>query len=85
MVQSPQMDCDLSPRKQCHRVTKMMPSLAPKPKCTIMPKETCNLDFSSPRIEMKPMKLEFCLDETPLAKGETYDDLDTLAAPLGTV
>ena len=85
MVQAPHMDCDLSPRKQCHMITKMMPSLAPKPKCTVIPKETCNLEFSSPRIEMKPMKMEFCLDESPVQKGETYDDANALADPVGNV
>ena len=83
MAQVPQMDCDLSPRKMCHMITKMMPSLTPTPKCTVMPKETCALDFSSPRIELKPMKTEFCLDESPLEKGETYDDANSLGQPLG--
>ena len=83
MVQAPQMNCDLNPRKTCHHITKMVPRLAPTPKCTVQPKQSCSLDFSSPRIEMKPMKTQFCLDESPLQKGQTYDDLDSLAPPLG--
>ena len=78
MIQAPQMDCNLSPRKTCHHITKMMPSLKPTPKCQIMPKEMCNLDFSSPKIEMKPMKMEFCLDESPLKKGQIYADSNGL-------
>ena len=63
MVKAPQMDCNLIPRKTCQHITKMIPSLRPTPKCQIVPKETCSLDFSSPHNEKKPIKMEFCLDE----------------------
>ena len=74
MVQAPQTDCNLTPQKSCHNITKMMPSLKPTPKCQIIPKETCHLDFSSPSAEKKPMKMEVCLDEAPQQRGQTYID-----------
>ena len=84
MVEAPHMDCDLAPQKICHMITKMVPSLMPTPKCQTQPKETCALEFSNPRIEMKPLISEFCFDDSPLEKGETYADQDALAAPLGS-
>ena len=78
MVKAPQMDCNLIPRKTCQHITKMIPSLRPTPKCQIVPKETCSLDFSSPHSEKKPMKMEFCLDEGPLQNEQTYLDYNSL-------
>ena len=83
MVQAPQMDCDLNPRKTCRYITKMMPSLKPTPKCQMMPKEICNLDHSSPKTEKRPIKMEYCLDEAPVTKDQTY--LDSNVRSFGSI
>ena len=59
----PEETCDLQPMKTCRLVTKLVPSLDPKEECTTVPKETCNLRFSQPSLERKPLRTEWCLDE----------------------
>merc|ERR1712066_1142080 len=44
LVDVPEEHCDLNPQKICKFVTK----LAPKHECTIVPKETCILKFTTP-------------------------------------
>ena len=82
MVDVPEEICDLNPQKVCKFATKLVPSLTPKHECTIIPKETCNLKFSQPRVEKKPLKSEWCLDETPPTPDETYDESNAQGAPL---
>lgn len=82
IVDVPEEVCDLNPQKTCRFATKLVPSLIPKHECTIIPKETCHLKFGTPRIEKKPLKSEWCLDETPPLPGETYDENDALGEPL---
>jgi len=82
LVDVPEEICDLNPQKVCKFATKLVPSLTPKHECTIIPKETCNLKFSQPRVEKKPLKSEWCLDETPPTPDETYDERDARGAPL---
>ena len=82
MVDVPEEICDLNPQKVCKFATKLVPSLTPKHECTIIPKETCNLKFSQPRVEKKPLKSEWCLDESPPTPDETYDESDALGSPL---
>ena len=67
LVDVPEEVCDLNPQKTCRLVTKLVPSLDPKEECTTVPKETCNLRFSQPSLERKPLRTEWCLDE----EGET--------------
>merc|ERR1711874_899114 len=65
VVDIPEEICDLNPQKTCRLVTRLVPSLKPERECTIVPKETCNLKFSQPVMEKKPLRTEWCLDETP--------------------
>ena len=64
LVDVPEEMCDLNPQKTCRLVTKLVPSLDPKRECTTVPKETCNLRFSQPSLQNKPLRTEWCLDET---------------------
>merc|ERR1712113_221686 len=83
LVDVPEEVCDLNPQKTCRFITKLVPSLSPEHQCTIVPKETCNLRFSQPRQVPKDLQTRWCLDPTPAAPGESYDESDALGAPLG--
>merc|ERR1711892_682098 len=83
VVDVPEEVCDLNPQKICKFVTKLVPSLSPKHECTIVPKETCPLKFSQPKQVEKPLQTRWCLDPTPAAPGESYDEADALGAPIG--
>jgi len=63
LVDVPEETCDLSPQKTCRLVTKLVPSLKPKQECTTVPQETCSLKFSQPKLQKKPLRTEWCLDE----------------------
>jgi len=84
LVDVPEEVCDLNPQKICKFVTKLVPSLSPKHECTIVPKETCHLKFTQPKQVDKPLQTRWCLDPTPAAPGESYDEADALGAPLGS-
>jgi len=56
--------------------------LKPAHECTIIPREVCNLKFTSPQEVEKPLKTKWCLDPTPAAPGESYDESDAAAEPL---
>jgi len=64
LVDIPEEVCDLNPQKICRLVTRLVPSLKPERECTIVPQETCNLKFSQPTVEKKPLRTEWCLDDT---------------------
>ena len=64
LVDVPEEVCDLNPQKTCRLVTKLVPNLEPKQECTVVPKETCNLKFTTPEIQKKPLRTEWCLDES---------------------
>ena len=83
LVDVPEEVCDLNPQQTCRLVTKLVPRLSPKHECTIVPKETCLLKFSQPRQVPKPLLTKWCLDPTPADPGQSYDENDALAAPLG--
>merc|ERR1712037_748124 len=83
LVDVPEEHCDLNPQKICKFVTKLVPKLAPKHECTIVPKETCMLKFTQPRQEEVPLQTRWCLDPTPAAPGESYDEENALGDPLG--
>ncbi len=82
LVDVPEEVCDLNPQKTCRFQTKLVPRLKPEPECTIIPQETCNLRFSSPQQVDKPLRTKWCLDPTPAAPGETYDESRSNAAPI---
>jgi len=85
LVDVPEETCDLNPQKTCRYVTKLVPRLSPTHECTIVPKETCILKFSPPQQVDKPLLTKWCLDPTPAAPGESYDEDNALGAPLGYV
>jgi len=74
VVDVPEEACDLNPQKTCRFVTKLVPKLSPVHQCTVVPRETCILKFSQPRQVPKPLQTRWCLDPTPAAPGELYDD-----------
>jgi len=82
LVDVPEEVCDLNPQKTCRYVTKLVPSLAPVHECTIVPKETCILKFTPPEQVAQPLQTRWCLDPTPAAPGESYDESNALGDPL---
>ncbi|CAB4054160.1 unnamed protein product [Lepeophtheirus salmonis] len=83
LIDVPEEVCDLNPQKTCRFQTKLVPKLKPKHECTTFPQEVCNLKFSQPQKVDKPLRTKWCLDPTPAAPGETYDEDNALGAPLG--
>jgi len=83
IVDVPEEVCDLNPQKTCRYVTKLVPSLSPEHQCTIVPKETCILKFTTPQQVKQPLQTRWCLDPTEAAPGESYDEADALGEPLG--
>jgi hypothetical protein len=83
VVDVPEEVCDLNPQKICKFVTKLVPKLKPEHQCTIVPKETCFLKFTQPKQVPKPLLTKWCLDSTPAAPGESYDESEA-AAPVIT-
>ena len=51
--------------KVCQYGTKLAPNLKPVHECTVIPQETCNLKFTPPRKEQKPLISEWCQDDSP--------------------
>merc|ERR1719499_1850187 len=82
LVDVPEEVCDLNPQKVCKFVTKLVPRLSPEHECTIVPKETCILKFTTPTQEEVPLQTRWCLDPTPAAPGESYDEENALGEPL---
>jgi len=82
LIDVPEEVCDLNPQKTCKFQTKLVPKLKPAHECTIIPREVCNLKFTSPQEVEKPLKTKWCLDPTPAAPGETYDESAALGEPL---
>merc|ERR1719348_1307530 len=83
VVDVPEEVCDLNPQKTCRYVTKLVPSLSPEHQCTIVPKETCVLKFTTPQQVAQPLQTKWCLDPTEAAPGESYDEENALGEPLG--
>ena len=75
LLEVPEEVCDLNPQKTCRFATKLVPKLKPKHECTTFPKEVCSLKFSSPRKEKKPLRSEWCLDESPIQPDQLYDQV----------
>merc|ERR1711868_109101 len=83
LVDVPEEACDLNPQKTCRFITKLVPKLKPEHQCTIVPKETCTLKFTQPKQVDKPLLTKWCLDPTPAAPGESYDEENAAAPPIG--
>jgi len=82
LVDVPEEVCDLNPQKTCRFVTKLVPKLKPEHQCTIVPKETCTLKFTQPQQVDKPLLTKWCLDPTPAAPGDSYDESEAEAPVL---
>ena len=76
--------CDLNPQKTCRFATKLVPRLKPSHQCTIVPKEVCTLKFTTPRQVKKPLLTKWCLDDSPVTQGQSYDESNSLADPIET-
>ena len=74
LVDVPEEVCDLNPQKICKFITKLVPKLSPEHQCTIVPKETCFLKFTQPKQVPKPLLTKWCLDNTPVTPGDSYDE-----------
>merc|ERR1712117_505617 len=83
LVDVPEEVCDLNPQKTCRFITKLVPKLKPEHQCTIVPQEICNLKFTQPQQVDKPLLTKWCLDPTPAAPGESYDEENAAAPPIG--
>ena len=57
----PEEVCDLTPRKVCRPVTRLVPSLQPSKQCTSVPRVTCLMVLGEPRLVNTPLKTEWCL------------------------
>jgi len=84
LVDVPEEVCDLNPQKTCRYVTKLVPKLKPKHECTIIPKETCTLKFTTPKQVAKPLLTKWCLDPTEPAPGESYEEENAQGPVLGS-
>ena len=84
LVDVPEEVCDLNPQKTCRFITKLVPKLKPEHQCTIVPKETCTLKFTQPQQVDKPLLTKWCLDPTPAAPGDSYDEENAAAPPIST-
>ena len=63
LVDVPEEVCDLNPQKSCRLQTKLVPALVPKHECTIIPQEVCNLRYTNPKLQDKPLLTKWCLDD----------------------
>ncbi|XP_040577930.1 uncharacterized protein [Lepeophtheirus salmonis] len=82
MTDIPEEICDLNPQRTCSRQTKLVPKLKPEHECTIVPQEVCNIKFTPPTIQKKALKTKWCLDDSPVIPGETYDEANALGSPI---
>merc|ERR1711936_712216 len=79
VVDVPEEQCDLNPQKTCRYITRLVPKLSPQHQCTIVPRETCILKFTQPRQVPKPLQTRWCLDSTPAAPGDSYENVAGVA------
>ena len=84
LVDVPEEVCDLNPQKVCKFITKLVPKLKPEHQCTLVPKETCTLKFTQPKQIPKPLLTKWCLDPTPAAPGDSYDESQADAPVIST-
>ncbi len=82
LIDVPEEICDLNPQKTCKLQTKLVPSLKPEHECTIIPQEICNLKFTQPKLTKKPLLTKWCLDDSEVIPGETYDENNARGRPI---
>ena len=56
--------CDLSPRRICKTVSRLLPKLKPEHKCSKVPTENCNYKYGPPKKVIKPQISIWCLDKS---------------------
>jgi len=61
-VEVPEELCDLSPKKTCRLVTKLVPKLTPSQECTVVPQEICSWQVRAPRTVKRPLWTKWCLE-----------------------
>ncbi|XP_059082330.1 paternally-expressed gene 3 protein-like [Tigriopus californicus] len=84
LIDVPEEVCDLNPQKTCRYVTKLVPRLKPEHECTVIPQEICNLKFTPPKSEKKPLKTKWCIDPYgEVEPDETYGDTPPKSPPVG--
>ena len=71
VISVPEEVCDLNPQRTCRLSTKLVPKLEPVRECTVVPKESCRMVFSAPRVVKKPLMTVWCLDESADTIPET--------------
>ena len=82
VIDIPEEICDLTPQKTCRFMTKLVPKLTPKHECTTIPQEICNLRFTNPSLQKKPLLTKWCLDDSPVVPDETYEESNALGGVL---
>ena len=75
MIRVPEEVCDLNPQKSCRLSTRLVPKLEPVRECTVVPKESCRMVFTKPKVVKKPLMTVWCLDES-----ETVPETEKTAA-----
>ena len=68
---TPEEICDLNPQQICRFIIKLAPKLEPVKECSSVPKESCQLKYSTPTISKRPILTKWCLDEEDLDTEET--------------
>ena len=75
----PEEVCDLTPRKVCRPVTRLVPSLEPSKQCSSVPRVTCLMTLGQPRLVNTPLRTEWCLQSEeniqPRDNGLTSDEI----------
>ena len=71
VIDVPEEVCDLNPQKICKFITTLVPKLEPVQKCSLVPKESCQLKYSKPEVAKTPLITKWCLDEDDLETDET--------------
>ena len=62
IVEVPEENCDLQPRKSCRMETQLVPSLKPTKECTQVPLKTCQLRIGKQSGEVR-LDTEWCQEE----------------------
>ena len=67
----PQESCDLNPQEFCRHQRRLVPHLEPVEECRPQPKETCTINFSSPKLTPRPLKKKWCFEEGNEVQAES--------------
>ena len=59
----PEETCDLNPQQVCRLETRLVPHLEPVEECRYQPRQVCQVGFSAPRPDRRPLKVKLCLRE----------------------